>query len=252
MEKDNLYFYRIPKSGIEFIYSQDSSLSYPEHNHISIYTIGLILSGVVTLKVHNQSVVCGAGESFVICPYIPHSLIADGRYGMVSLCIKAPLIGSHSLQELKDIIEKKAALLYAQNCLTPKHLSILLSSLEQIYSDNQSYLSIEDKYVELMKQSIEQYPENTFSLEQKSKETYISKYHLIRVFKKTVGLTPHKFQVQNRIRKAQHLLNENMSVTEAALAVGFYDQSHFIRNFKRIVGIAPSDFKAASVRLTDN
>ena len=71
---------------------------------------------------------------------------------------------------------------------------------------------------------------------------YISQYHFIRSFKKQIGLTPHQFKMQNRIRKAQRLLRENKAITEVALIMGFCDQSHFNKWFKRIVGITPSQY----------
>lgn len=83
-----------------------------------------------------------------------------------------------------------------------------------------------------------------------SEKTNISKYHLIREFKKEVGLTPHKFQVQNRIRKSQHLINNKYSIIEAGLIAGFYDQSHFIRHFKNIVGITPTEYRKSYVNIT--
>lgn len=60
--------------------------------------------------------------------------------------------------------------------------------------------------------------------------TFMSKYNLIRIFKHEVGLTPHQFLLQNRIRKAQRLLETSATITEVALATGFCDQSHFIRH----------------------
>ena len=61
-----------------------------------------------------------------------------------------------------------------------------------------------------------------------AKNALLSKYHFIRNFKAEVGLTPHQFQIQNRIRKAQRLIHKTDTITEVALATGFCNQSHFI------------------------
>lgn len=76
---------------------------------------------------------------------------------------------------------------------------------------------------------------------------------LYREFKKQVGLTPHHFKIQNRIRKVQHMLLENKqaSITEVALAMGFYDQSHFIKSFKKIVGLSPCQYVNAQYLIND-
>lgn len=80
---------------------------------------------------------------------------------------------------------------------------------------------------------------------------YTSKYHLlIRKFKEEIGLTPHEFQIQNQIRKAQRLLEHDLLVAEVVLAAGFYDQSHFIKHFRNIMGITPSEYKHASKQLS--
>ncbi len=54
--------------------------------------------------------------------------------------------------------------------------------------------------------------------------------------------TPHRFQLQNRVRKGQRLLAGPATVAEAA-AAGFCDQSHFDRQFKRLVGLNPAAYK---------
>ena len=78
---------------------------------------------------------------------------------------------------------------------------------------------------------------------------FVSKYHLIRRFKQAVGLTPHQFQMQNRVRKAQRLLGRSGTMTEAALTAGFCDQSHFIRLFERYVGLTPSAYLTSCASL---
>ena len=73
-------------------------------------------------------------------------------------------------------------------------------------------------------------------------EYYISSYHMIRKFASENGLTPHKFQMQCRVRKAQELLREGYKVIDVAHMVGFCDQSHLDRVFKKQVGISPEQY----------
>lgn len=94
-----------------------------------------------------------------------------------------------------------------------------------------------------LKQEIEASPEDIFSIEDMAQSIGISPYHMIREFKKNCGLTPHQFQIQCRVRKAQNLLAEKKSVIEAAYATGFYDQSHFDRCFHKIVRLTPEEYK---------
>ena len=94
-----------------------------------------------------------------------------------------------------------------------------------------------------LKQMIWTTPEDTFAIEDMARSASISPYHMIRKFKNDFGLTPHQFQIQCRIRKAQKLLEDGKSVIEVAYATGFCDQSHFDRCFRKIVGLTPNAYK---------
>lgn len=107
----------------------------------------------------------------------------------------------------------------------------------------------EISFAKRLKQLILAAPENAFLIDDMAQHIGISPYHMIRKFKNTCGLTPHQFQIQCRIRKAQKLLEEGKSVTEAAYATGFCDQSHFDRCFHKIVRLTPSEYKKSVKRL---
>ena len=106
-----------------------------------------------------------------------------------------------------------------------------------------------DVHLEKVREYIEIYPENIFSIDEMADSAFSSKYNFIRRFKERTGLTPHQFQIQNRIRKAQKLLEKLSITTEVALTTGFYDQSHFIRNFKKIVKMTPLEFQSSIKRI---
>jgi len=75
-----------------------------------------------------------------------------------------------------------------------------------------------------------------------------SPYHLIRAFRKHVGLTPHAYLKQLRITRAQRLLREGLSIADAALTAGFSDQAHLTREFRRSLGLTPGRYVAAQPR----
>lgn len=110
--------------------------------------------------------------------------------------------------------------------------------------------------VAALKRRLEQCPEQPLGLDEMAAAAYTSKYHLIRVFRRRTGLTPHQFQLQNRVRKAQRLLagretgapgesGAPVTVAEAAQAAGFCDQSHLTRQFERVLGLSPAAYRAA-------
>jgi AraC-like DNA-binding protein len=90
----------------------------------------------------------------------------------------------------------------------------------------------------------ENYAEN-ISLEQLAAIAQLSSFHLLRAFRDQAGLPPHAYQIQVRIMRAKSMLRMGVPCVDAALAVGFADQSHFTKHFKRIVGLPPGLYSQA-------
>jgi transcriptional regulator GlxA family with amidase domain len=62
-----------------------------------------------------------------------------------------------------------------------------------------------------------------------------------RAFKASTGLSPHQWQLNARITKAQELLLAGaLPLSEVALVTGFAEQSHFNRVFKSVTGTSPA------------
>jgi len=71
----------------------------------------------------------------------------------------------------------------------------------------------------------------------------MSRYHFVRAFSRVVGMTPHAWQLDQRIVRARGLLEQGMSLADAALQLGFSDQSHFQRAFKQRVAATPGEYR---------
>jgi AraC-like DNA-binding protein len=74
----------------------------------------------------------------------------------------------------------------------------------------------------------------------------INRFHLLRIFKRTVGVTPHAYVTVRRVARGKTLLAQGVSVADAALAVGFFDQSHFANRFRQTYGMTPRTFQLGS------
>lgn len=65
------------------------------------------------------------------------------------------------------------------------------------------------------------------TLELLSKQFFISKYHLCRLFKKETGMTLIQYVTKKRLMRVGELNSGGMSLTEAAIASGFNDYSSY-------------------------
>lgn len=71
----------------------------------------------------------------------------------------------------------------------------------------------------------------------------MSPFHFIRVFCREIGLPPHRYLLQARVRKAGNLISRGWPIARASLEAGFADQSHFHRSYRRIFGITPGQYR---------
>jgi AraC-like DNA-binding protein len=81
-------------------------------------------------------------------------------------------------------------------------------------------------------------------LRELARQARLSPYQLLRQFKKRFGLTPHAFQLDQRVGRARELLKRGFPAAEVALELGFADQSHLMRVFKARVAATPGQFVA--------
>ena len=194
---------------IECVRYKDWRNSYPPHTHTGHMTVGYIEEGRVCMVLNGEAKIYGAGERFQIPPNTLHEIktVGDECYSMVVLC---------TALEADEIV--------AEDCA-------------------RDYESIVARLDELQKNILEN-PENIYLIEQMAHDACISPFHMIREFKKAFGLTPHQFQMQCKVRKAQKLLEERPAA-EVTFDAGFYDQSHMDRCFKKVVGLSPKEYKKA-------
>ena len=81
-----------------------------------------------------------------------------------------------------------------------------------------------------------------FSINKLSKAVHISKYHLDRVFKGQVGITPYQFYINERIKKIRQGLQTRLPLSDIVYNLNFSDQSHLCNMFKKYIGISPTQY----------
>ena len=76
----------------------------------------------------------------------------------------------------------------------------------------------------------------------------VSRFHFVRLFKNTFGVTPHHFVLDRRIEAAARLLeNTSLPLAEVAAQTGFSSQSHLGSAMRRSLGRTPAQWRHAAL-----
>jgi AraC family transcriptional regulator len=72
----------------------------------------------------------------------------------------------------------------------------------------------------------------------------MSKYHFLRVFRRLTGMTPHRYLISARLRRAAlSLASSRRPVIAVALDAGFGDLSTFNKTFRAVFGLTPTQYR---------
>jgi AraC-like DNA-binding protein len=82
--------------------------------------------------------------------------------------------------------------------------------------------------------------------EELEKVTGLDRFTLSRQFRAAFATSPHRFQLGQRLLKAQALIAAGTPLSETAVATGFADQSHLTRHFAARFGLTPGRWAALS------
>ena len=83
-------------------------------------------------------------------------------------------------------------------------------------------------------------------LKELARECGLSVAHFSHAFRRTLGVAPHNWLIEERIvLSKEKLLDDRLSLTDVAAECGFSDQSHFTRHFTRAVGVSPGAWRRA-------
>jgi AraC family transcriptional regulator len=117
-------------------------------------------------------------------------------------------------------------------------ISIVQHMLSQQMLGEGSY---PDQRIERAIRFIEEHFRDNISVEELAQVAGLSPFHFLRVFRSTVGTSPHAYLVRRRLRHAQHLIRtagSDRSLADIAAEAGFADQTHLISSPSKF-GLSP-------------
>lgn len=242
--------------GIEAKEATFQQKNFPAHYH-DTYSIGIITQGYEKIHLVGKDIVAHANSVIVINPYELHAntyFNADA-WDYKCLYVSADVmcaVGKVSFlpyfpTELIDDAQLAQSLrLFFAGRQDVDSLACLLRYLIQNYAEQKPTQELNTSALTPIleaQQYLTTHCQDKIDLATVATKYHLSKCQFIRNFKKQTGLTPISYLLMHRINQAQKLIREGFSLTEAGLAVGFYDQAHFIKYFQKYIGISPMQYK---------
>ncbi|RKM62683.1 MULTISPECIES: AraC family transcriptional regulator [unclassified Butyrivibrio] len=278
--KDNLKEYEqkgyLNKDFRFFHISDKEELDIPYHYH-DFHKLILILDGNVKYMIegreyellpfdfvlvnrfyiHRPVVSSDGGTYDRIILYLSHSFLEsnglldafnisaekDSHVARFSANISAELLDM--LKLIEDDMAKESSE-YAGELTTRLDVLKMLIAFNKACISEERAFGAEARYNRRVIELIEYITDNLgsdLSIDLLADKFYMSRYHMMRTFKKETGYSIHRYISEKRILKARDLIISGMPTTAACIESGFKDYSSFSRAFKNQLGILPSDVK---------
>ena len=121
-------------------------------------------------------------------------------------------------------------------------MGLLLAFLTDLFSCDHSVPSI-DQDIETVLRMIETRLCEPLQLEDLARAARLSTSWLKAKFREQIGISPRAYMNWRKIERAKELLlQEELSVTQVAYALGFSSSSYFAQVFRKFTGVSPSAY----------
>lgn len=263
-------FWRDPALGsLEILHANYITFAYSRHAH-DTFAIGTIMRGAETFEYRRKNYTAPAGTLVVVAPGEIHDGQAamEGGWSYRMLYPDPVLLQqavSQATGQARDIPFFPSPIIeddFLVNLLVRLHMDLetpispleresrflwLLSQLALRHADDRPRLhpdGNEHYAVKQVREYLEAHFAQNVTLQELAQVTGFSPFHLLRLFRRDMGLPPHAYQTQLRIAHARKLLVKGLPIAAIAQQTGFTDQSHLNHQFKRVTGVTPAQYKA--------
>jgi len=253
---------------LELTFNADIKGCSKSHVHDKI-TLVALYEGEVIVHLKNIDIVLEEKTLTVINPYQIHKATKkdENSQGLYSLYLDKKWI-----QKLQyDLFQNEEYFLFPKVVVDDKNTYLDFVKLCQNIFDDDFSIKIEEEIIEFIsnlmiqnydkklavsknilfcdiKKYIDKNLTLNISLEEISKQFLITAFHLIRIFKKELQLTPYQYILNQKVNLAKELLSQKLSISEVALMTGFNDQSHLYKYFQQIFSYTPKEYQDSLIK----
>ena len=227
---------------------------FPVHFH-EFYVIGFMEGGKRHLWCRNQEYDTQRGDVILFNPRETHNCAPIAGEVLDYRAINVPVDVMD--KAVKEITGKNIHLQFKDTLIPQAELALSIRELYDVIVSQSSLLVREEAFYFLIEQLLEEHmvpveasKELTETvkammeyLETLSEISAMSRYQLLRLFTREVGVSPYRYLQSIRIAKAKRLLEQGEAIGKIALDCGFSDQSHFTNYFKSFIGITPKQYQ---------
>jgi len=243
---------------------------YDLHTHPT-YVIALITQGSERVRIGSQTVVAPAGTVLIVNPEVWHDGEAGADKGWAyrtfypsvqlmstvaaELGQDRPPLFSQAIVADGDLVRAVAAAHQDSTSgdATSAETSMLIALRKLVLHHGdwggrrrEAVASLGSRRrLSIYEQVIEDNLSAELDLQILAQAAGVTRFQVIRDFKKGMGLTPAAFIRDRKVRRANLLIQQGSSLADAAFAAGFSDQSHLSRIFRAAHGMTPGMFRRA-------
>ncbi len=251
------------------LHAKFTNHAYPRHSH-QYYVLSVIANGRQSFMHQGARYKTSAGGVIFINPDIVHTGETVDEHGFELISIYPTVANLETI--LFDLTGRhRSAPYFKEVQVNSISAARNILFLHQTLSANAPALETETYFLQAFNQLLKQYTDASFREQKIGNETqaiqkarqYIeerfrlqvslkelalhvgfSPYYLLRAFRNEVGMPPHEYLENIRIRHAQKFIESGASLAQTAAEIGFSSQSHLTRRFKKIIGITPGQYAA--------
>jgi AraC-like DNA-binding protein len=265
--KTHTLLWRAPDLGAELLLGRFTDFSYDVHTHDTA-CFALLTGGAIRIKMKGRDFVAQRGDLYAIAAHEPHAgwpvdahgwkqrtLYVDLDYlralvhepGGTGVALGDPIIRDPALFSLLYGVHRCSEL-DGPAALREEHYLAFAARLFALHTPGGAPPPApgrEARAVQLAREFLEHRLAEHTPLATIAEAAGLPVYRLFRAFSRAMGMTPHGFQRQARIRLAADLIKLGRPLSEVAAAAGFADQAHLTRCFRRALGVTPGSYRAA-------